>query len=113
MDILSAHAYAGMKDFKKAITVLGEQNTKLTSRWNDIFGEEGKKWLKFSLLYAYAEIYFDKGDDQQQKWLSQLLQYTQENESSFQYPSMYANVKSLLAKIGEPGKIDQLTTPKR
>ncbi|MEL7145040.1 MAG: hypothetical protein AAFO69_01625, partial [Bacteroidota bacterium] len=110
--ILSADEFDLLKDFKKALAVLDEQQNLLNEKWDEIFGEEGKKWLKFSLLYAYAEIYFERGSKAKSDHLEKLLSFTKKNESSIQYGAMYANIETLLKKMGKEKQIDQLVRPR-
>ncbi len=111
VEINTAHAYAGMDNFNEAFEIIKTQDLLLKESENDIFGEETKKWLRFSLLYAYVEIHFEKKSAERYEHLIQLLTYVSESAASFQYKKMYAETVSLLNKLGESDKVDRLSPP--
>jgi len=110
-DIYQAHAYAGMKDFDKAIETLDAQQNMFKEKEDEIFGSNTKSWVRFSLRYAYADIHFQKGTKEKEAHLKELLEFVSESKDDFLYGSMYADTLDLLDEIGQPDKAALLPQP--
>ena len=110
-EILRAHALAGKKQFKDAFRILDQQRSILTNQSEEIFGSNTRLWLKFSLLYAYAEISFEKNTKSGQENLDALIAFVSEHQSNIQYSSMYAETRKLLIKTNNQKQLDDLPKP--